>query len=146
MTEALRLVQNADIIIENFRPGVMARLGLGAEALLARHPRLIYCSLPGLRPRHPRASVRAFEGVVGSGGWFVGTASVAATRKRASSRRADFGTSAAPRALPLSLQRIPSWVAALIARRRTGRGQCIEVPLFDAAFWHFSRPVVRHGR
>jgi crotonobetainyl-CoA:carnitine CoA-transferase CaiB-like acyl-CoA transferase len=46
-TEARRLAENTDILIENFRPGVMARLGFAPDALLAHHPRLIYCWLPG---------------------------------------------------------------------------------------------------
>ncbi len=44
---ARRLIASADVVIENFRPGVMDRLGLGSEAALAGNPRLIYCALPG---------------------------------------------------------------------------------------------------
>src|SRR5437763_3813910 len=43
----LRLVDGADVIVENFRPGVMERLGLGYAALAARNPRLIYCAISG---------------------------------------------------------------------------------------------------
>ncbi len=43
----LRLLKTADVLVENFRPGVMARLGLGYEALKADHPRLIYCAISG---------------------------------------------------------------------------------------------------
>src|SRR5687768_10237137 len=41
------LMASADVVIENFRPGVMDRLGLGSEAAIAANPRLIYCALPG---------------------------------------------------------------------------------------------------
>src|SRR2546423_5208960 len=44
---ARRLMASADVVIENFRPGVMARLGLGAETAMAANPQLIYCALPG---------------------------------------------------------------------------------------------------
>src|SRR5947207_833081 len=44
---ARSLIESTDVVVENFRPGVMDRLGLGATAMLAANPRLIYCSLPG---------------------------------------------------------------------------------------------------
>src|SRR3954471_23597324 len=44
---ARKLIASADAVIENFRPGVMDRLGVGAAAMTAANPRLIYCSLPG---------------------------------------------------------------------------------------------------
>src|ERR1044071_967348 len=42
-----RLVRKSDVVVENFRPGVMARLGLGFESLKAENPRLIYCAISG---------------------------------------------------------------------------------------------------
>ena len=47
--------RQADVVIENFRPGVMDRLGLGADAMTAANPRLIYCSIPGFGTDDPRA-------------------------------------------------------------------------------------------
>src|SRR5690348_8182932 len=44
---ATRLVESADVVVENFRPGVMRRLGLDFDDLAARQPRLIACSIPG---------------------------------------------------------------------------------------------------
>src|SRR5215212_1617256 len=61
---AVRLLDGADVVIENFRPGVMDRLGLGSEAMRQRNPRLIYCSLPGFAKDDPRAGMRAWEGIV----------------------------------------------------------------------------------
>src|SRR5439155_26016707 len=61
---ARRLVETADVVVENFRPGVMDRLGLGAEAMTAANPRLSYCSLPGFAADDARAGMRAWEGVV----------------------------------------------------------------------------------
>ena len=63
---ATRLVESADVMIENFRPGVMDRLGIGPQAALRLNPRLIYCSMPGFASDDSRAQVRAFEGVVGA--------------------------------------------------------------------------------
>ena len=47
----LRLIDSADVVIENFRPGTMDRLGFGYEALSERNPRLIYCSEKGFLQR-----------------------------------------------------------------------------------------------
>lgn len=49
----LRLVEDADVLLETFRPGVMERLGIGYAALAARHPRLVYCSLTGYGQEGP---------------------------------------------------------------------------------------------
>src|SRR5712692_5273256 len=64
LTTAQRLVDSADVVIENFRPGVMDRLGLGAQVLTEHHPRLIYCSMPGFAPNNPRAGLAAWEGII----------------------------------------------------------------------------------
>jgi crotonobetainyl-CoA:carnitine CoA-transferase CaiB-like acyl-CoA transferase len=63
---ALQLLRSADVLVENFRPGVMDRLGLGPETARALNPRLVYCSLPGFAANDPRAGVAAWEGVVGA--------------------------------------------------------------------------------
>src|ERR1700722_18361921 len=61
---ARQLVERADVLVENFRPGVMTRRGLGAADMLAANPRLLYCSLPGFGADAPRAEVPGWEGVV----------------------------------------------------------------------------------
>lgn len=125
---ALALAAGADALIENFRPGVMDRLGLGAAALTAAAPSLIYCSLPGFASDDPRASVAAWEGVVGAAaGTYSGRLSGEALTRPvytaipiASGYGAFLGAT--------------SIVMALNARARDGLGQRIEVPLFDAMF------------
>jgi crotonobetainyl-CoA:carnitine CoA-transferase CaiB-like acyl-CoA transferase len=123
---ATRLIASADVVIENFRPGVMERLGLGPQAAARVNPRLIYCAMPGFASDDPRAQVRAFEGVVG-----------AAT---ATYRPPDHGAERPVyTAIPISsnyaaFQAVVSIVMALLARQRDGVGQWIEVPLFDATF------------
>ena len=119
---ARRLIDSADVVIENFRPGVMDRLGLGARAATERNARLIYCSLPGFASDDPRAAVPAWEGVLGAAtGVYFQAGDARFTSVPISS---TFGAIAAA----------VSIVMALIARQRDGLGQRIEVPLFDATF------------
>ncbi len=61
---ASRLIDGADVVIENFRPGVMERLGLGADAATQRNAGLIYTSIPGFAPDDPRAGMQAWEGIL----------------------------------------------------------------------------------
>lgn len=124
---ARRLIATADVVIENFRPGVMDRLGIGPEAMTAAHPRLIYCSLPGFASDHPRAGAAAWEGIV-----------AAATDTY---RPTPYGPPGQPvyTAIPISsnyaaLLGAIAAAMALIARERDSLGQRIEVPLFDATF------------
>lgn len=125
---ARSLIAHADVLIENFRPGVMERLGLGAEAMTAAQPRLIYCSLPGFAPDDPRAAVRAWEGVVGAAaGTFRGA------------RFGDEGGTPVYTAVPVAssyaaFQAVVAITMALAVRDRDGVGQQIAVPLFDAMF------------
>ena len=56
-----RLIEDADVLVEGYRPGVMERLGFGYKALSARHPRLVYCSISGHGSRGPLAGAPASE-------------------------------------------------------------------------------------
>ncbi|MBV9322510.1 MAG: CoA transferase [Chloroflexi bacterium] len=131
---ATRLIESADAVIENFRPGVMERLGLSAAELCARLPRLIYCSIPGFASDDPRRGVPAWEGVVGA-------ATDTYARVGQITTPADGDDAARPvyTALPLAsnfaaFHAATAIVMALIARERDGVGQRIEVPMFDAMF------------
>jgi crotonobetainyl-CoA:carnitine CoA-transferase CaiB-like acyl-CoA transferase len=72
----MRLVERSDVLVHNFRPGVMARMGLDASRVRERNPRLIYCSLSGYGQTGPRASwpgqdllVQAMSGIISTTGW-----------------------------------------------------------------------------
>jgi crotonobetainyl-CoA:carnitine CoA-transferase CaiB-like acyl-CoA transferase len=129
---AQRLVDRADVLIENFRPGVMARLGLDPERLRKGDPRLITCSLPGFTADDPRAGMAVWEGIV--------DAATANCRARVGEAPPDWDTSLPTySAIPLASNfaaflAATSIVMALIARQRTGRGQHVEIPLFHAMF------------
>ena len=134
---AKRLIANADVLIENFRPGVMKRLGLGAEAMTASNPRLVYCSLPGFASDDPRAGVPAWEGVVTSA--TAGYLPFKDHWNHSAFNPDDVADPDRPlfNALPIAssvggMLGASTIVAALIARERTGEGQRIEIPLYDA--------------
>ena len=134
---ARKLIASADVVIENFRPGVMDRLGLGARQMTEAHPQLIYLSLPGFASDDPRAGMRAWEGVLG-----------AATGCFSSHASLDNTTRPVYTAIPYSsvfgaVLGVVAVAACLNARRRSGLGQAIEVPLFNATFSAFSGKVMR---
>jgi crotonobetainyl-CoA:carnitine CoA-transferase CaiB-like acyl-CoA transferase len=125
---ARSLVAGADVVVENFRPGVMERLGLGAAESMAANPRLVFCSLPGFAAHDPRASEAAWEGVLGA----------ATATYRARLAGGDDGPPVYT-AIPVSsvygaIIGAGAIAAALNARERDGLGQHITVPLFDATF------------
>src|SRR5262249_50001615 len=67
-----RLVRGADVLVENFRPGVMDRHGLGWEALHAENPRLVYCSITAFGPRGPLAQKPGMDLIVQATGGIMG--------------------------------------------------------------------------
>jgi crotonobetainyl-CoA:carnitine CoA-transferase CaiB-like acyl-CoA transferase len=132
LAAAWRLVESADVVIENFRPGVLDRLGIAPTAMRAANPSLITCSLPGFSGADARAGLRAFEGVLAA-------ASANCIPRAGEEPEGWDWTRPFHSALPLASSfggylGATSIVMALIARRRTGRGQHVEVPLFDAMF------------
>ena len=135
LATARSLIQGADVVVENFRPGTMDRLGLGNEEMTQVNPRLVYCSIPGFASDDPRAAMPAYEGVVGA-------ASATFRPPNADSPRPVYT------AIPIAsvygaFQSVVAIVVALNARERDGVGQRIEVPLFDSMFQSIGRFGVR---
>ena len=121
---ALDLAKEADIIIENFKPGVMDKLGLGYETVKAVNPRLIYCSITGFGDKGPYSQIPGYEQLV----------------ETLAAIYTDQGYATRPTyiVLPLAstaagLDAAYSIIAALCARETTGRGQKIDVTLFNSA-------------
>lgn len=123
LATAYRLIETADVVIENFRPGVMSRFGLGKENFYASNPALIYCSIPGFSERDARAALRGWEGIIAAeAGLYTGMR--AQTRFNALTLASVFAAA----------QAVHSIIAALIVREKCGKGQSVEVPLYDACF------------
>ena len=124
---AVKLICSADVVIENFRPGVMQRLGLGAEEMTALNPGLVYLSLPGFASTDERAPIRAYEGIISAAiGQYTDL----------QSRRADLPPVYTPMPLGSTYGAIHGAIAvtlALYAREESGRGDVIEISLVGAA-------------
>ena len=128
-----QLVATADVLVENYRGGSLARLGLGYEDLSSKNPGLIYCSLTGFGHTGPKRShpaydviIQAFSGIMAMNG------EADAPPVRVGPPMVDYGTGSQA-ALAIS--------AALFQRVRTGRGQCIDVSMLDAALMLMSANV-----
>jgi CoA:oxalate CoA-transferase len=121
----LALAARADVLVENFRPGVMDRLGLGADALTAAHPRLVYASVSGFGQTGPWRERPAYDTVVqAAAGLFAVTGEPAGAPVK-------MGTSIAD--LTAGLYAFGAILAALRGRDATGRGGRVDVAMFDAA-------------
>lgn len=121
-----RLVQTHDIVVEQFRPGVMDRLGVGYDALSKINPRLIYCSLTGYGQTGP---LRDRAGHDNNYLALAGVMSHSGTRANGPVPQgvqiADVGAG--------SFGVIIGILSAVIHRERTGEGQYIDVSMFDGA-------------
>ena len=126
-----KLIASADVLMQNFRPGAMQRLGLGAEALLALHPQLIYVSISGFGEHGPYAHQRVYDPVIQA---LSGATDIQADRE--TNRPRMFRIIIADKVTALTAAQAVS--AALFARERSGRGQHIRLSMLDAAvafFW-----------
>jgi crotonobetainyl-CoA:carnitine CoA-transferase CaiB-like acyl-CoA transferase len=118
------LARRTDVFVENFRPGVMDRLGLGYEALAALNPRLVYASLSAYGTKGPYAKRAGFNRLVEG-------LSGAHYRRDSQGRPIGAGLWVADWAAPMLMAYGIS--LALLARERTGRGQLVESSLLHAA-------------
>lgn len=118
------LLADADVLVEGFRPGVMARLGFGYEAVAARHPGIVYCSISAFGQTGPRAEQPAHDlGVQAEAG-------VLAINDDAAGVPVVPGVPAADMAAGLT--GLAAVLMALLGRVRTGRGDFIDVSMLGA--------------
>lgn len=122
-----QLLQDHDIVLEQFRPGVMERLGLGYEALKAINPKLIYVSITGYGQTGP------YRDRAGHDINYLALAGLASYTGRADSGPLPLGIQAADIAGG-SLHGVIGLLAAVIARQQTGQGQHLDVSMTDCAF------------
>ena len=119
-----RIVPRFDVVLENFRPRVMQRLGLGAERLLELQPRLIYCGISGFGADGPYADRPGFDQIAqGMSGFMSLTGTEASGPTRAGIAICD---------LLAGIFAAHGVQLALLARERTGRGQVVHTSLLEA--------------
>ncbi|MCX6593330.1 MAG: CoA transferase [Acidobacteria bacterium] len=119
----LRLAEQADVLLENFRPGTMERLGLGYAAVHARNPRLIYCAISGYGQQGPSRDEAAMDVIVQSSSGLI---SVTGTADR-QQVRCGYGISD----ITAGMFSVIGILLALRARERTGVGQFVDVSMLD---------------
>ncbi len=122
-----QLLQDHDIVLEQFRPGVMDRLGLGYEALKAINPKLIYVSITGYGQTGP------YKDRAGHDINYLALAGLSSYTGRADSGPVPLGMQVADVAGG-SLHGVIGLLAAVIARQQTGQGQHLDVSMTDCAF------------
>jgi len=120
-----RLVQSADVLVENYRPGAFDALGLGYAALSALQPRLIYCSVSAFGHGGPRSTQTAYDFVIQAA---TGLMAMTGTRDvnpiKLGTPAVDYATGTMA-AFALA--------SALFQRERTGKGQRIDLAMYDVA-------------
>jgi itaconate CoA-transferase len=142
----LRLASLVDVFLENFAPGVAARLGFGYPELCARNPRLVYCSLSGYGQNGPYRDVKAYDLLI------QGEAGVIATT--------GYPDAPAKVGIPISdlaasMYSALGIVMALYQREKTGRGQYLDISMFESIlswegyfphyYWHRGEEPERVG-
>ncbi|MGY3233435.1 CoA:oxalate CoA-transferase [Bradyrhizobium sp. USDA 4472] len=132
----LRLVEKADVVLENFRPKVMERLGLGYDVLAKRNPRIVYCAISGFGQDGPWAGRPAYDQIVQG---LSGVMSVTGDSETAP-LRTGFPIADTIAGLTASF----AIAAALVEQRQTGRGRRIDVSLLEATLAAMGWVVSNH--
>jgi crotonobetainyl-CoA:carnitine CoA-transferase CaiB-like acyl-CoA transferase len=121
----LDLVECADVVLDNARAGVMERLGIGWDALRARNPRIIHCSVTGYGPTGPYTHLPGFDPLMQARSGIMTAQGAAGEPVFLQLPVCDYMT---------ALLAAYGVVCALVARERTGAGDRVETSLFNSAF------------
>jgi len=125
-----KLVAGADVLVENYRPGAFAALGLGYDVLAKLNPRLIYCSISAFGQDGPRGQMTAYDHVIQS------TSGIMATTGTADVNPIKFGSPVIDYAT--GTMAAFALASALFQRERTGKGQRVDLAMLDVAMMMMS--------
>jgi crotonobetainyl-CoA:carnitine CoA-transferase CaiB-like acyl-CoA transferase len=118
-----KLLERADVLVENFRPGTMAAFGSGYEQAKQRNPRLVYCSISGYGHTGPKSELPGYDLIIqGEGGIASLTGDPDGPPFKVGTSQADIVSGL------LALQGI---LLALFTRERTGQGQLVDIGMLD---------------
>ena len=132
------LIARADVLIENFRPGVIDKLGFGWEAARALNPRLVFASITGFGPDGPYSNIRVYDPVVQA------VSGLAATQTDADGRPSLIRSLIADKVTALTAAQ--AITAALFVRERTGQAQRVDIAMLDAAVaFNWPDGMYNHG-
>jgi itaconate CoA-transferase len=129
------MLSRADVLVQNLKPGSMAKLGFAPERLRRDHPRLIVCSLSGYGEAGPYAMRKAYDLLIQAE---AGLASVTGGAEEP----ARVGVSVAD--IAAGMNAYEAILEALIARRRTGDGAALSVSMFDCLADWMTVPLLQH--
>jgi itaconate CoA-transferase len=118
-----RLMERADVFLQNLAPGAAGRLGLGAPELRNRHPRLIWCGISGYGPDGPYAQKKAYDLLVQCEAGLLSVTGSSEAPAKAGIPVADIAA---------GMYAFSSVLAALIRRARTGEGATLDITMFEA--------------
>jgi crotonobetainyl-CoA:carnitine CoA-transferase CaiB-like acyl-CoA transferase len=119
-----RLIAKSDVLVENFRPGTLTRLGLDYASLAETHPRLVYCSISGFGQTGPRRPEAGYDAVIqAEGGLMSITGAPDGPPYRLGVAIGDIVT---------GMFAAQGVLLALFARERSGRGQLVDVAMLDS--------------
>lgn len=137
VARVLKLVDGADVLVQNMRPGTLEAAGLGPEALMARNPRLIYCSVNAYGTTGPKKMdpgyepiVQAFSGMMMMSGFPDGPP------VRMGTQVLDHGS---------AMWAVIGVLAALAERQRTGRGKRVDTSLLETAIGWWTNPYAGYA-
>ena len=130
------LTDSADVLLENFRPGVMARLGVAPDTLLGRNPRLIVCSVTGFGPIGPYADRPTYDTVVSATSGLYSLLLPLSSASPVGPAMSD---------LLAGLFAAQGVLAALNARHATGAGQLIDVSMLGSVLGFLGEAVTSAG-
>ena len=122
-----KLVAEADVLVENFKPGTIERLGFGFDAMKAIKPDLVYASISGFGQTGPRANLPAFDGAIQA---YSGMMSISGHAETGPVRSGYFSVD-----MSTALNAAFAITAALLRRANTGEGQRVDVSMLDTAIF-----------